>query len=125
MNRNRIIEAAALPNRPRPLPASFRCDLGDDSLSWAPGVFDLFGFERGRAVDRREVVALYSEESRELLERLRAHAIATGGSFTFDADIDALDGVSRRIRITADVAMENGRARWLYGLKRDITYGDD
>lgn len=105
-----------------PLPAAFRCDLRDNSLIWAPGVFDLFGYARGTAPDRREVVELYTGESRELLERLRSEAIATAGSFTFEADIVRLDGTPRRIRITADTQKVAGKTRWLYGLKQDITH---
>lgn len=103
------------------LPAAWRCDLSDDSLTWSAGVFDLFGIPHGARIDRRETVAMYDEESRDLLGRLRSHAIATCGSFTFEARIQRLDGEWRWMRVTADVAASNGRARYLYGMKQDIT----
>ncbi|MEZ0243465.1 MAG: PAS domain-containing protein [Sphingomonas sp.] len=106
---------------PLALAAAWRCDLSDDSLTWTPGVFDLFGIARGTPVDRRDIVAMYDEESRELLDRLRAEAIANCGSFTFEARIKRLDGAMRWMRVTADVAASDGKATHLYGLKQDIT----
>lgn len=106
---------------PPALAAAWRCDLSDDSLTWSGGVFDLFGIPRSARIDRRETVAMYCEESRELLHRLRSHAIATCGSFTFEAQIRRPDGESRWMRVTADVAAKGGRATHLYGMKQDIT----
>jgi PAS domain S-box-containing protein len=106
---------------PLALAASWRCDLSDDSLTWTAGVFDLFGIPQGTKVDRREIVEMYAEESRELLDRLRTEAIATCGSFTFEARIHRRDGAMRWMRVTADVAATGGRATHLYGLKQDIT----
>jgi PAS domain-containing protein len=104
-----------------PLPAAWRCDLADDSLTWSPGVFELFGLPRGSRIDRREVVAMYCGESRDLLERLRTEAIARLRSFTFEARVRRADGALRWMRLTADVAVRGGRATHLYGTKQDIT----
>ena len=103
------------------LPAAWECDLSDDSLTWTPGVFDLFGLPRGAPIDRRDIVALYDPDSRALLERLRRDAIATCGSFTFEARIHPQDGEERWMRVTADVIARNGQATHLYGTKQDIT----
>lgn len=101
--------------------AAWRCDLSDDSLTWSVGVFDLFGLPRFMAVDRRDIVEMYEPESRALLEKLRSEAIATCGSFTFEARIKRFDSEMRWIRITADIDAEQGKARYLYGLKQDVT----
>jgi PAS domain-containing protein len=105
-----------------PLAAAWQCDLSDNSLRWTDGVFELFGLPRGTRIDRGEAVEMYCDESRELLERLRANAIATRGSFTFEAQIQRLDGELRWMRVTADVVSSNGRATHLYGHKYDITH---
>lgn len=115
-----LLPIAPLPQPPA-LPARWQCDLADDGLAWTPGVFDLFGLERGRRLDRREVIALYTPESRERLERLRTHAIRTGGSFTIEAEIVRPDGTPRRFLLTADTLMRGGRVTHLYGTKTDIT----
>lgn len=104
-----------------PLPAAWRCDLSDDSLRWAPGVFEIFGIDRGAAVERPDIVELYSEESRAELEMLRSDAIAHCRSFLFEARIRRVDGVWRWMRVTADVEIRGGRATHLYGTKQDIT----
>ncbi|MGN6270422.1 MAG: PAS domain-containing protein [Sphingomonas sp.] len=106
---------------PPALAAAWECTLADDSLRWAPGVFDLFGLERGSALKRGDVVLQYTPESRALLDHLRSHAIATCGSFTFEAEIRRLDGELRWIRIAADVVAKDGRATHLYGTKQDVT----
>jgi PAS domain S-box-containing protein len=111
----------ATPQRLLPIQARWECDLGDDSLSWSDGVYDLFGIERGTTVTREAIVAMYSAESREELRRLRATAIAECGSFTFEAKIRRPDGQLRWIRVTADVEAEKGVARYLYGTKIDVT----
>jgi PAS domain S-box-containing protein len=109
------------PQRLMPIQARWQCDLSDDSLSWSDGVYDLFGLERGAPVTREAVVAMYSAESREELRRLREVAIAERGSFTFEAKIRRPDGQLRWMRVTADVAVEDGVARYLYGTKIDVT----
>ena len=103
------------------LPAAWKCDLSNDALSWSPGVFEIFGIPKGTPIERPDVVEMYCEESRELLERLRGDAIARRSSFTFEAEIKPLDGGTRWMRVTADVACSNGRATHLYGMKQDIT----
>lgn len=106
---------------PPTLPAMWECDLADDSLRWSPGVFDLFGLSRGMPIERPAVVNQYTPASRAELDRLRSHAIATCGSFTFEAEIRRTDGTPRWIRIMADVVTRDGRATHLYGSKQDIT----
>ncbi len=105
-----------------PMPAAWECDLKDDTLRWTPGVYELFGIDAGARIDRRAIVEMYTEESRELLGRLRSRAIAECGSFTFEAEIVRPDGTLRWMRVTADIAASNGRATHLYGLKQDITH---
>jgi PAS domain S-box-containing protein len=107
---------------PLPLPARWECDLADDSLRWSPGIYDLFGIPRGTRLDRRDIVAMYVEESRVLLDRLRTEAIAECGSFTFEAQIRRRDGELRWMRVSADIIGRDGRAMRLYGLKQDITH---
>jgi PAS domain-containing protein len=103
------------------LPAAWERDLADESLRWAPGVFDLFGLERSASLRRDDVVRQYTPESRARLDRLRSHAIATCGSFTFEAEIRRPDGTPRWMRIVADVVARDGHATHLYGSKQDIT----
>lgn len=104
-----------------PLPAAWECDLRDESLRWSPGVYALFGVPRDMPLVRDRIVALYEDDSRHMLEHLRATAIRDGGSFTFEPWIRRLSGERRRMLLTADVAFENGRPSQLYGLKQDIT----
>ena len=64
----RLTERAGMDGEaPLALAAAWRCDLADDSLTWTAGVFDLFGIPQGTRIDRREIVGMYAEESRELL----------------------------------------------------------
>lgn len=104
-----------------PLPASWECDLVDNSLRWSTGVYDLFGLARGTGLEREATVAMYLPESRAELDRLRRAAIKENGSFTFEARIRRADAAIRWIRVTADVACEGGVARYLYGSKVDVT----
>ncbi len=100
---------------------AWTCDLADSSLRWTTGIHELFGLPTDARIDRRETVAMYAEDSRETMERLRAQAIAGGGRFSLDAEIVRTDGARRWMRLTGDVVVEGGRARRLYGLKQDIT----
>ncbi|HVI97733.1 MAG TPA: PAS domain-containing protein [Sphingomonas sp.] len=114
--------AVPIPEKgPRPLPAAWECALDGDVLRWAPGVYDLFGLPRGCAISRDDIVAMYAPESRALLDQLRRHAIATCGSFTFEAKILRPGGAPRWMRVTADIIARNGSATHLYGTKLDIT----
>jgi PAS domain S-box-containing protein len=100
---------------------AWSCDLATEELSWSEGVFDLFGFARNGRIDRREVLSHYGEESRDLLERLRAEAIASCGIFSMDAQIIRADGEERWMRLTGTTRVSNGRPVELYGTKQDIT----
>ena len=100
---------------------AWSCDLSSERLTWTAGVFDIFGLADERAPERREVVEMYGEESRELLERRRSHAIETCSGFSLDASIVRADGSGRWIRITAATRSCSGRAATLYGMKQDVT----
>jgi diguanylate cyclase (GGDEF)-like protein/PAS domain S-box-containing protein len=100
---------------------AWECDLDTNVLTWTDAVFDVFGLPRGARISREDTVALYSEESREEMERLRANAIARNQSFTMDAKIFRPDGRQRWMRLTAGVMSREGRPTHLYGLKQDIT----
>ena len=100
---------------------AWSCDLSSERLAWTNGVFDLFGLANDQAPERREVVEMYGEESRDLLERRRSHAIEACSSFSLDANIIRADGIERWIRITAATRTSNGRAERLYGMKQDVT----
>jgi PAS domain-containing protein len=115
-----IVPGDDIPEPERPT-GSWECDLSNDALTWSTPVFELFGIPRGIRVDRRDIVEMYSSESRALLDRLRSEAIANCGAFTFEAQIRRTDGGLRWMRVSADVVCRGGRATHLYGIKQDIT----
>src|SRR5690606_2515179 len=100
---------------------AWSCDLDTEGLAWTGGVFDIFGLARNSPVERGDIVAMYAEESRELLEQRRSRAIAKRAGFTLDAKIVRADGAERWMRITAATQVSNGRSVALYGMKQDIT----
>lgn len=97
------------------------CDLADSRLSWSSGVYDLFGLSTKTELDRRQTVKMYTDESREALERLRSHAIATRGTFTLDAQIMRHSGDMKWMRVTGVMSHNAFGAPLLHGLKQDIT----
>lgn len=109
-------DALALPGM-----AAWACDLRTEMLSWTPAVFDMFGLPSNKPLDRHETVAMYTEPSRLLLERLRSAAIASAGTFSLEAQIIRPDAEERWIRIRAATRVQHGHAVTLYGLKEDIT----
>lgn len=99
----------------------WECDLRDDRLVWSPAVYDLFGLPIGMPPLRAEVLPLYQEGSRALMERLRAYAIRHRRGFTLDAELRPADGGRRWMRLVAAPVIEHGRVVRLIGLKRDVT----
>jgi two-component system sensor kinase FixL len=99
----------------------WECDLATEALTWTDGVYDLFELPRGAPLERARIVALYDEESRLEMERLRAAAISDGGSFALDIRIRTAKGNARWLRLTADVERENGASVRIFGTKQDIT----
>lgn len=97
------------------------CDLADNSLAWTDPVFDLFGLPRGARLSRDEIVALYCDESRAAMERLRAHAIKHRRGFTVDLEIRTVAGRRRWMRLLAAPVCEGNRVVRLQGLKQDIS----
>ena len=99
----------------------WECDLATEALTWTDGVYDLFELPRGAPIDRADIVALYDEESRREMERLRAQAVRDGGSFSLDILVRTAKGNERWVRLTADVEREDGRSVRIFGTKQDIT----
>jgi PAS domain-containing protein len=97
--------------------ACWECDLSDNSLVWSGGVYDIFGLPRWTKVQREEAVALYCEESRAIMERLRSYAIKHRRGFTVDVEIQPAGGRKRWMRLIAAPECINGRAVRLHGLK--------
>lgn len=102
-------------------PGAWHCDLGTSALTWSDGIYEMFGYRAGVRLDRRAIVELYCDDSREELERIRAQAIADRRGFSFDAAIQAADGALRWLRITGVPLVQDGRVIGLHGTKEDIT----
>jgi len=101
--------------------SAWRCDLRDNRLTWSDGVFDLFGLPRDIDLVRENTLGCYEEESREAMEALRGYAIRHRRGFTLDARLVQRGDHEKWMRLTTSVALEQGRPRWLYGTKQDIT----
>lgn len=96
----------------------WECDLSNDSLTWTAGVYEIFGLPQGAVVTRAEAIALYCEESRVAMERLRSDAIAQQRGFVLDARIrPASGGPERWMRLIGSPDCEGGRSDRLHGLK--------
>lgn len=100
---------------------AWSCNLLDSRLNWSTGVYDLFGLPAKTALDRRQTVEMYTDESREAMERLRAQAIAERGTFNLDAQIVRANGDLRWMRITGEMTHNAGGDPLLHGLKQDVT----
>ena len=97
------------------------CDLRDSKLTWTKGVFDLFGLPHGAQVARDDVVALYEENSRAAMEKLRAYAIRHRRGFTLDTQIIPANGARRWMRLIAAPICIGPRVVRLHGIKLDVT----
>lgn len=96
-------------------------DLVTDRLAWTDGVYDIFELPRGSPIEREKAVEFYEPESRQEMERLRAEAIRTGGSFRLDILVRTAKGNDRWIHLTAEVEQEDGRSVRIFGTKQDIS----
>lgn len=99
----------------------WECDLTDNKLSWSPPVYALFGLPPAIRPRRDDVLPLYTEESRVLMEQLRAYAIRHRRGFTLDVELRPADGGQRWMRLVAAPVIEDGRVVRLHGLKRDVS----
>ena len=95
----------------------WECDLRDNSLVWSGGVYDIFGLPRGTSVLREQAVALYCEDSRARMERLRSYALKHRRGFTLDVEIRAAVGEHRWVRLIGLPVCAGGKAVRLQGLK--------
>ncbi|MBA3677266.1 MAG: GHKL domain-containing protein [Sphingosinicella sp.] len=96
-------------------------DLLTHELRWTDAIYDLFEIPRGSPIERSQIVRFYEEESRVEMERLRSHAIATGGSFGIDIQLTTLRGTQRWVHLTAEVEQEGGKSVRIFGTKQDVT----
>ncbi|HET9810647.1 MAG TPA: hypothetical protein VFP53_02995, partial [Sphingomicrobium sp.] len=96
----------------------WECDLSDNALTWTTGVYGIFGFPEGASVGRGEAVSLYCEDSRAVMERLRAYSIGHRSGFIVDARIRPASGEPERwMRLIGAPIFEDGSAIRLHGLK--------
>jgi len=100
---------------------SWSCELADSRLTWTDPVFDLFGLPRDAHISRDEIVALYCEESRAAMERLRAYSIKHRRGFTVDMQIRTVGSGRRWMRLMAAPVCERDRVVRLHGLKQDVS----
>jgi hypothetical protein len=98
----------------------WECDLSDNSLTWTAGVNDIFGVPRDARPIRNDIVALYSHDSREIMERLRAYAIRHRRGFTIDLEIRPSLARTAWMRLTAAPICEGNKVVRLQGVKRLI-----
>ncbi|MEJ7926793.1 hypothetical protein WG908_08510 [Sphingobium sp. AN641] len=106
--------------RSTPLPIGlWECALPDNRLDWSGEVYDIFGLPRRAAVTRDECVALYCEESRAVMERLRAYAIKHRRGFTVDVEIRPATGdAARWMRLITAPVCEDDKVVRLRGVKQ-------
>ncbi|WCT71923.1 PAS domain-containing protein [Sphingomonas naphthae] len=97
------------------------CDLNDNSLTWSDEVYAFFGQRPGTPARRAASVSLYRDESRVVMERLRAYAIKHRRGFTVDVEIRPDGGDYRWIRLTAAPICDKDRVVMLHGLKQDVS----
>ncbi|MEE4453248.1 GGDEF domain-containing protein [Novosphingobium resinovorum] len=102
--------------------SAWSCDLATETLAWGDGVFEIFGLPRDKRLHRGDTVALYAEESRDIMLRLRRRAIETRSGFSMEAQIRQPGGDVRWMRLAAACHVEHGRIVQLYGMKQDITH---
>jgi PAS domain-containing protein len=96
----------------------WECELPTNTLSWTTGVYTIFGLPRAARITRGEAVSLYSESSRQVLERLRSFAIDNATGFIMDAQIHPANGERERwMRLIGAPLVEDGRTIGLYGFK--------
>jgi hypothetical protein len=115
---SRLVELAAKEVLGRNSAGWWECDLSDDSLTWTSGVYRIFGLPEGNRVARSEAVALYTEDSRTKMERLRSYALSTGRGFILDAQIRPADGGPlRSMRLMGTPLLDGNRITHLQGLK--------
>ncbi|MFL0414965.1 sensor domain-containing diguanylate cyclase [uncultured Sphingomonas sp.] len=100
---------------------AWSCDLADERLNWTSGVHHIFGLAPGADVDRRDILALYTEESRDRLEELRRQTINRGTRLNLDAEIRRPDGEVRWLRINGELVWRPGSTPVLHGIKQDVT----
>ncbi|MEH3048398.1 hypothetical protein [Sphingomonas adhaesiva] len=99
----------------------WRCDLRSGRLDWSPEVHRLFDVAPDRAPQRDGALAVYTEESRSAMERLRDHALRHHRGFTLDVALRIAGDRRRWMRITAAPQLEDGRPVVLHGTKQDVT----
>ncbi|HEV7344206.1 MAG TPA: GGDEF domain-containing protein [Devosia sp.] len=99
----------------------WQCNLGDSSLTWTNGVYDLFEIPRNTVVTREMSLACYTEASRRQMEAARAAAIANCSDFALDIEIITTRGRHRWVRLTGAVESRDGVATRIFGMKQDIT----
>jgi hypothetical protein len=98
----------------------WECELSDNRLTWSDGVYDIFGVPRGASLMRDDLAGQYVERSRAAMERLRAYAITHKRGFTLDAQIRAVGGECRWMRLIAASVSSCDKVVGLSGLKQLI-----
>ncbi|WP_323809640.1 diguanylate cyclase [Sphingobium baderi] len=101
----------------------WHCDLATQKLQWTAGIFDMFGLERDGEISRPRAVALYTPETREPMERLRAYAIRHRRGFTLDVDIDRADGGRCAMRLIGAPVIVGNAVIGLHGVKQVLPKG--
>ena len=101
----------------------WRLNILDRRVMWSPEIFRMHGVPPSEEPDLDAAIDFYHPDDRGMVRDAIDHAIATGGSFAFDARLIRRDGTIRWVasRGQADRALGAGVVG-VFGVMQDTTY---
>lgn len=99
----------------------WRLNILDRRVMWSPEIFRIHGVPLGEELDLDAAIDFYHPQDRPKVREAIDRAIATGGSFAFDARLIQRDGTMRWVASRGQAERALDRVVGVFGVMQDTT----
>jgi len=100
---------------------SWTITLADETLEWSDQVYAIHGLPIGTPPPLNTAMRFYPPRARAEVAAALAHTVETGTPLDLETDFVTATGANRRVRVLAEVEMNDGVPMTLVGVFQDVT----
>ena len=100
---------------------SWRLSLDGKQMDWSEGIYTIYELPIGADISLEGAVDLFAPADRIVVQRIIERAIETGESYDFEADFVGAKGTAKRVRVSGELEIANGRPAAVVGVLQDIS----
>ncbi|MEN7537889.1 diguanylate cyclase domain-containing protein [Aurantiacibacter flavus] len=100
---------------------SWRLSLDGKLMDWSQGIYAIHELPMGADISIADAIDFFAASDRARVRSSIERAIETGESYDFEADFVGAKGTVKRVRVSGELEIANGRPAALVGVLQDIS----